>query len=208
MKSRFFLAGMMLALAVAGLALAPRPALAASYPLLSLEPAALDFGAVAVGTASPPLTLTVTNQPGATFTLSIFRVYITGAQAGEFQVVQDHLSNSGLDGGMSATAGVIFHPTAPGAAAAELVLETNNDIGLVLTLVRVPLTGTGTGEAAAVSTQEAQAVVTAAASTPVASADAVAAEPGGGRALVWIAAGAGVVIVLAAVLLAWRRARA
>ena len=124
------------------------PVYAASFPVIVITPLSVDFGVVEIGLTSPPATVTVGNQPGATFTLAVLGVRIEGPAAAEFSVVDDKVSGSAMDGGMTAALGVVFKPAHSGQRSADLVISANGGINLELIDYRVPLTGFAAGSSA------------------------------------------------------------
>jgi hypothetical protein len=85
---------------------------------LRVNPDSLDFGGVAVGSASAVQTLTASDIGSSS--LSISSVSITGSNAGDFQVSQDNCSGQTLANGQNATLGVVFTPSAAGVRQAAL----------------------------------------------------------------------------------------
>jgi probable HAF family extracellular repeat protein len=86
-----------------------------------LSPASLSFGTVAIGTASPVKTITLTNV--GTTTLTITAIAITGTNAGDF--VQTHTCSSSLAAGASCTISVAFKPTQIGKRTGALSVTDN-----------------------------------------------------------------------------------
>ena len=91
----------------------------ASVPgTIHATPAVIDFGAVGVGMASTPTTLTVTN-PGTT----AFSNLVLSVPAG-FQLVNDTCATT-LGPGSSCTAGVVFAPASAGAQSGSLTITSS-----------------------------------------------------------------------------------
>lgn len=86
-----------------------------------LSPTSLSFGTVAIGTASPGKTVTLTNV--GTATLTITGVAITGTNAGDF--VQTHTCGSSLAVAARCSISVTFKPTASGGRAAAVSVSDN-----------------------------------------------------------------------------------
>jgi hypothetical protein len=105
-------------------------------PSIALSAAALDFGAVIVGTPSAARTITVSNPGNATLTLGT--IAPTGANAGDFARSGGTCAAS-VAAGASCTIDVVFTPAALGARAAALSIVSNAPAGTA----GVPLAGTG-----------------------------------------------------------------
>lgn len=86
-----------------------------------LSPTSLSFGTVAIGTASPAKTVTLTNV--GTSTLTITAVAITGTNAGDF--TQTHTCSSNLAAGASCTISVAFKPMQIGKRTGALSVADN-----------------------------------------------------------------------------------
>jgi DNA-binding beta-propeller fold protein YncE len=107
-------------------------------PAVKLSTSALSFTEVGVGTTSAPQTVTLTNSGNAP--LAIASVSIGGPQAASFTLAANGCPAT-LAAGASCTASVVFHPSAPGTASAQLAF-TDNASGSphVLSLSGVPTT--------------------------------------------------------------------
>jgi len=101
-----------------------------------LSPSSLNFGTVAIGSASPAQTVTLTNV--GTTTLSITGIAITGTNSGNF--AQTHTCGSSLAAGARCSISVTFKPTVSGTRTAALSI-TDNAAG---SPQHVPLSGIGT----------------------------------------------------------------
>jgi hypothetical protein len=112
-------------------------------PLVSLSPAALQFGNQNVGTSSTPQNVTLTNTGSAL--LKISSIAVTGSNSGDFS--QYNNCASSLISGATCTITVTFSPTVPGLRSASVSI-TDNAAGSAQT---VSLTGTGTGATAVLS---------------------------------------------------------
>jgi len=108
---------------------------------LNITPAALNFSLVFTGQSSAVQMVTVTNTGNATLSVPVFQ--LTGADA--FSVTQNSCTGS-LSAGAACTIGVIFSPSAIGAAAGMLTATSGTQTG------NVALTGTGAVSAAIVVT--------------------------------------------------------
>lgn len=86
-----------------------------------LSSTSLSFGTVAIGTASPVKTVTLTNV--GTTTLTITAIAITGTNAGDF--AQTHTCGSSLAAGASCTISVAFKPTQIGKRTGALSVADN-----------------------------------------------------------------------------------
>jgi len=86
-----------------------------------LSPTTLSFGTVAIGTASPAKTVTLTNV--GTTTLTITAIAITGTNAGDF--AQTQTCGSSLAAGASCTVSVTFKPTQIGKRTGTLSVTDN-----------------------------------------------------------------------------------
>jgi hypothetical protein len=117
-------------------------------PVISVNPTSLSFAAQAVGAASAPQTLTVSNTGGAPMATVSFAM--TGASASSFSI---GVATCGgvLNNGASCTVQVIFTPTVVGGSTAALTISSST-VGTKT--VEVPLSGAG-GAANAVQLQPA-----------------------------------------------------
>jgi probable HAF family extracellular repeat protein len=86
-----------------------------------LSPTSLSFGTVAISTASPAKTVTLTNV--GTTTLTITAIAITGTNADDF--AQTHTCGSSLAAGASCTVSVTFSPTQIGKRTGTLSVTDN-----------------------------------------------------------------------------------
>lgn len=103
------------------------------------SPAALTFGSVAVGSASPATRVTITNGGEADLTLPAGAVTLAGTDAGRFAVTGDTCSGSAVPGGGTCTIDVTFAPAAAGGASATLRIASD----AAASPLQVPLSGTG-----------------------------------------------------------------
>jgi len=109
-------------------------------PAVSFSPTSLTFGAQAIGTTSPPQSITVTNTGNAG--LFINSAATRGADPLDFTQVSDGCSGLTLAPGTSCSVSITFSPTASGTRSATFQL-TDNAAGSPQS---VPITGTGTGQ--------------------------------------------------------------
>ncbi len=114
-------------------------------PAISYSPTAgLSFPTQAVGVASSPLTLTITNSGGvalANLSFTIPGSTVPGSQASYFTTGTTNCpltSGTTLGAGLSCTLQVIFTPLAAGGSTASLTISSSN-----ATAVSVPLSGSG-----------------------------------------------------------------
>jgi hypothetical protein len=110
-----------------------------SRPLISLFPAAINFGAQPVGMESPSSDLTLTNV--GLGGLSVAKVVASA----DFQA--NSQCGSEVKRGANCTIGVTFTPTAPGAVQGTLTLTDNTVMGAQV----IPLAGVGTVPGASLS---------------------------------------------------------
>ena len=110
---------------------------------VSLSPASLAFGNLAIGTVSAAQTTTLTNSGNAALSISGLSVY--GANAGDF--VETNNCGNSVAAGANCTISVTFKPSASGAATATLAVADNAS-GSPQT---VSLSGTGTAAAVSLS---------------------------------------------------------
>ncbi len=110
---------------------------------VSLSPASLAFGNLAIGTVSAAQTTTLTNSGNAALSISGLSVY--GANAGNF--VETNNCGNSVAAGANCTISVTFKPSASGAATATLGVADNAS-GSPQT---VSLSGTGTAAAVSLS---------------------------------------------------------
>jgi hypothetical protein len=88
---------------------------------LALDPNPADFGVVAIGTTSLPVTVKVTNSGGAALTISAVRV--GGTNAAEFLVSSDTCTGQSFAPGASCGVSVLFRPGAAGSRSATLDID-------------------------------------------------------------------------------------
>jgi hypothetical protein len=110
---------------------------AAAAAAVTFTPASLTFALQAIGTTSPPQTITVVNTGDASLFINSAAVPNTL----DFTVVSDGCSGLTLPPGTSCNMSITFSPTATGTRTAALTV-TDNAPGSPQT---APLTGTGTG---------------------------------------------------------------
>ena len=133
------------AVALAGIGLQPAA--------LSVSPLQLVFPVLAVGTASSPLTLTISNSGGAQ--MANIGLQINGQAASSFST-GTNTCGSTLSKGSSCSVQIIFTPAAAGADGAVLTV-TSSTLGV--SPVQVPLSGIGQ-EASGLTVSPAQLVFT------------------------------------------------
>jgi len=106
-------------------------------PAASIAPAAVAFGAVAVGSSGSPAVATITNV--GTAALVVGSASLVGSQPGDFSLVAACPSGTPLSPGQSCSYTVVFRPQAAGARGATLRVA-HNATGSPSS---VALTGTG-----------------------------------------------------------------
>jgi hypothetical protein len=106
-------------------------------PVLSISPTSLSFSAEAVGAASAPLTLTVSNTGGTPMANVSFE--IVGASASSFATGVTTCGGA-LNNGSSCTVQVIFAPVTTGGSTATLTVSSST---AGTKTVQVPLSGAG-----------------------------------------------------------------
>src|SRR5919198_6504368 len=106
-------------------------------PAVTFTPTSLTFAAQAIGTTSPPQSITVANTGNASLFINSAAVPNTL----DFTEVGDSCSGLTLTAGASCGVSINFSPTASGTRSAAFTL-TDNAAGSPQT---VPLSGTGTG---------------------------------------------------------------
>ncbi len=116
---------------------------APASPTVSLTPASVSFGNVAVGTTSTGQTLTLKN--GTSSAVSISSIALGGANSGDY--AQTNTCGTSLAAAASCTIDVTFTPTATGPRAATLTV-TDNGPGSPQVAA---LTGTGASASASLS---------------------------------------------------------
>jgi len=110
---------------------------------VSLSPASLAFGNLAIGTVSAAQTITLTNSGNAALSITGLSVY--GANAGNF--VESNNCGNSVAAGANCTISVTFKPSASGAATATLGVADNASGSPQA----VSLSGTGTAAAVSLS---------------------------------------------------------
>lgn len=105
-------------------------------PAAVVSPVQKNFGSQATGTTSPPINVTIANKGSAA--LSIYQVYITGTNPGDFS--ESSACGNILAAGARCTISVKFSPLATGARSAILAISTSD----TARLRSVVLKGTGT----------------------------------------------------------------
>jgi Putative Ig domain len=108
-------------------------------PAVSFTPTSLTFAAQAIGTTSPPQSITIANAGNAS--LFINSAATRGANPLDFTQVSDGCSGLTLPAGGTCSVSITFSPTASGTRSATFIL-TDNAANSPQT---VPITGTGTG---------------------------------------------------------------
>ena len=106
-------------------------------PVAGLDPDSVTFPPAAVGTASAPVTITLTNT--GTWPLTPRNTVLRGPDAADFALVQT-ADGAVLQPGQTAAIQVSFAPSAAGERTADLEFESNAGASAH----RVPLTGIGT----------------------------------------------------------------
>jgi hypothetical protein len=107
--------------------------------IVSLSPAELDFGTVAVGTTSAPMASTLKNV--GTVTLNISKISIGGPNSTDF--TQTNTCGATLAPGTSCSISVTLTPSAAGTRSASVtILDDGNGEGLGDTQ-SIALSGTG-----------------------------------------------------------------
>lgn len=109
---------------------------AATCDAAPLEPAAYDFGAIAVGARSAPRTFSILNAGGGLFG-PFTNARSSGSDASAFEIVRDGCTGHAIVSGARCEIDVVFAPTRVGNASSSLVLD-----GVVSSASA--LTGTGT----------------------------------------------------------------
>ncbi len=107
-------------------------------PDVTVNPASLDFGAVAVGDRSADEVVTVTND--GTANLIITTISLGGTNPDQFAKASDKCSKKTLTPGGSCTVAARFKPTSNGAKTATLIIPSNDPDENPF---NVSLTGTG-----------------------------------------------------------------
>ena len=106
---------------------------APAKPVVAISPSSYNFGSQAVGTASPPEAIDLTNTGGAALVISSITA------SGDFS--QTNNCGAGLASGASCTINVTFTPSQTGARSGAITVSDNASPGTQT----VSLTGTGTG---------------------------------------------------------------
>ena len=115
---------------------------AATQPI-SFTPESLTFASQAVGTTSPPQTVTITNVSGAPLPIYSISTDTVGNDLGDF--VQTNSCTSPMPVGGTCPVSITFTPTATGTRSTQLLFQSVNG-GPMWTM---PITGTGTSNLAA-----------------------------------------------------------
>ena len=110
------------------------PAIADNAPAVTVSTATADFGALTVGTAGTPVTVSVTNTGDAAMTMGAISV------PSPFSTSDDACSSRILAVGATCTVGLGFLPTTVGAWSVSLVIPTD----AVNAAVPIALSGAGT----------------------------------------------------------------
>jgi hypothetical protein len=103
---------------------------------ISVAPLSAQFGAIAVGSTSPPATFTVVAGPGATGVLQPLSV--SDVTPGRFALTNDTCSGRTLAPGTRCTFDVTFSPPSTGAASASVFVESTDG-----SLLEVTVQGSG-----------------------------------------------------------------
>ena len=90
-------------------------------PTILPSPEWLDFAAQPVQSASPPLTLVVTNA--TPLTLSLQQFALVGGDAGDFSMTSDCAPPQSVVRNQSCTATIVFTPQVPGPRSTELAVQ-------------------------------------------------------------------------------------
>jgi archaellum component FlaF (FlaF/FlaG flagellin family) len=120
-------------------------AMPGSLPDPSASPASVDFGAVAVGQTSDPVTVTVTNAGPGTLEFASFGITAASVNQSDFVLLSGGTCSAAatVAAGQSCTARVRFKPTAEGARSGLLRFWANTATGKL----DVPLSGIATSGA-------------------------------------------------------------
>ncbi|MGH2928279.1 MAG: choice-of-anchor D domain-containing protein, partial [Solirubrobacteraceae bacterium] len=92
-------------------------------PAVSLSASSVDFGAVGVGKASAPQTITVTNSGQAPLTIST--AALGGADPGDYRIAADGCAGHTIVAGASCATQLTFAPTGGGQRTAQLAFTDN-----------------------------------------------------------------------------------
>lgn len=111
-------------------------------PVITVDPAALDFGDQPAKEASKPLRITITN--GGSAKLYLNSVALGGENRGDFALGRDTCTGATIEPGKSCVVDVVMTPAVTGRRAAELTITGNS--GASVQTVR--LTGNGINSAA------------------------------------------------------------
>ena len=125
-----------LALSLTAVGAIAAPAEAAAS--LTFTPTSLTFASQAIGTTSPPQTITATNSGDASM---FFNNVATSGNTLDFTIVDDNCIGTTLPAGASCAISVTFSPTTTGTRTANVVYTDNAPNSPQA----VPLTGTGSG---------------------------------------------------------------
>ncbi len=107
-------------------------------PDISASPASVDFGGIANGSSSSPVTVTISNN--GTLPLNIGTALINGTDSSQFSIQTDNCSGQSVSPSGSCTVDVFFSPSSLGAKSANLVVPSDDPDTPALP---VPLSGTG-----------------------------------------------------------------
>jgi YVTN family beta-propeller protein len=105
----------------------------------SVAPTIKDFGSITSGTSSSAQTFTVSNSGWAN--LVIATIALTGSNASEFGILNDHCSGVTLAPSSTCTVDVMFSPTSGGTKSGNLSIPSNDP---TTPMLNIPLTGIGT----------------------------------------------------------------
>jgi len=90
---------------------------------LTLDPAAVDFGNVEVGTTGDPQRVTLTNTGNTD--LAVGALALGGANAGDFALADDTCSNHSVPADAICTFDIVLRPSAPGTLAGQVEIPSN-----------------------------------------------------------------------------------
>ena len=92
-------------------------------PAMAIRPTHLDFGVQAIGTASAPQTITITNS--GTAALRVGAVSLAGSSSSDFGWSRELCAGQTLAPGASCAMQLIFHPVAAGTRSAAVSIESD-----------------------------------------------------------------------------------
>lgn len=113
-------------------------------PMVTADPAALDFGTLGVG--APGLTRTITFANSGDLPADFFIAFLTGGDVADFSLLSEDCTEAPLEPGASCGAQIRFAPTAGGAKSAKLTLIPSGGEPM-----QVPIGGTGAVNALALA---------------------------------------------------------